>query len=133
MSEEVKPMNEEDILEYTQRIRKDIVTDMTKGGIPSDRADKALVLNALADMDRTALGSMRIKAETDANNTVAQAQSVILELLKRTGGNRGMVIEVAREVPVLGNEIPVPEVVPGEIEQNPEATDYNSFIEKMGD
>lgn len=51
------------VLDYTQKVRRVIVREMTKDGLPADNETIGVVLNTLNSMDRTSLGRMKIGVE----------------------------------------------------------------------
>lgn len=126
-------MDAEDIdLDYTRAMRKRIVDEMTKKGLPDDTKDKALVLAALDGIDRAALTKKRIKSDEGISNTKALAAETIAQLfmdprLKRLGET----IEVSvREVPQLAIDLPMPDIVDGELDSNAGAENYESFMKR---
>ena len=51
------------VLDYTQKVRRVIVKEMTKDGLPADNETIGMVLNTLNSMDRTSLSRMKIGVE----------------------------------------------------------------------
>lgn len=75
-------MSDEAVLAYTQQVRMGVVGQLLSDGrLPDDKSDKALLTQTLDGLDRQALGRMKIQVEADANNQLANATTMINELL----------------------------------------------------
>ena len=53
-------LSSETLLTYTQRIRKSMVTGMTKDGMPVEKGEASLLLQTLHDMDQTSVNRLRL-------------------------------------------------------------------------
>ena len=53
-------------LDFTQKVRRVMVRELTKDGLPSDNETLSMTLNALNSMDRTALSRMKLGVEQSA-------------------------------------------------------------------
>jgi hypothetical protein len=129
-------IDDEEMLNYTQGVRKDIIVALTKQGIPSEAPDTVnLMLKTLGDMDRNSLGRMRLKVEENAGKGLAGAAVVVAEMLNKMGNMRPFQspVPVARGgAPELGHDIPPPSLVAGEIDTNAAQRSYDAFIEANG-
>lgn len=107
---------EDEILSYTHSKRKEVVEHITKGGIPNDKADVSVLLKALDGMDHSALSRKRIKVEEAHNKHQEHAAALISKVLAANASNRTLNINdlTERTVPLLGDDIPEPNLVPGE-------------------
>lgn len=131
----VEPMNDDQALAYTQGLRKQIISTLTKGGtqLPvADRAQMQIILQAADGLDRAALGNKRIKVEEQANKTQEQAAGVIAELLQKVTSHKPFEVidaeaRVVREVPMLPAEVPPPRLVEGETATVAPQQDYETF------
>ena len=86
MSNVTVAMNDDDVLSYTQGVRKAIVDAKIAMGVATlDAKDTSVLLNALADMDRQSLTKKKI--QTDNNNAEADrlAQQVIAKTFAHLG------------------------------------------------
>lgn len=75
-TEDVAEMTDDDIMNFTQGTRKAFVSHLIENKFPDDPKDQHVLLTALADMDRAALGNKRIGAnekQAAADKLVAQA------------------------------------------------------------
>jgi hypothetical protein len=119
-------------LNFTRNYRKQIVQHLFKSGVPDNPDDLRLGLTALADMDKSSLGIKRLKVEEKANATQEAAAGIISQLLMQAaaGGNQPYrsAVPVERELPLLGNDIPEPILVPGETSTEIINDDFDSFM-----
>lgn len=127
---------EEDVFNYTQNTRKKIVKQLFKNDtIPGDKSEQIMLMQALDGLDRTALGTKRIKAEQEnAKELSAAASAAVANVLKQVNNskrNLDLTDVTDVPVPVLSSEIPDPELVPGETEVGATQLDYNTFMSKM--
>lgn len=123
-------LSEDQVLAYTQHKRKAIVQELTKtGAVPEDNSSRNMLLQALDGMDRAALTSKRIKSE-EKNGGMAGAASLVAALLTQVTGKKltSDIIDPNRPTPLLGQDVPPPQLVPGETEINPRQLDYDTFM-----
>jgi hypothetical protein len=80
-------LSDDSVLAFTQAKRKEMVDQMTQGGIPTDNKDRALLLMAMGDMDRSALGNKKIGAKERSGQADRAAALIIASLGKQLGGN----------------------------------------------
>lgn len=131
-------MDDDRVLAYTQNVRKNIVNELTRSkAFPEDKGEQILLMQALDGMDRAAISNKRIKSDEKAQNSVAGAAGIVAQLLSQMGGMVNMpkqlddnVVDVMPKM--LTEEIPEPQLVPGEIEINAGQLDYNTFVSSMG-
>lgn len=127
-------MTEDQVLALTQGIRVGIVRTLTTkaaitGGLPGDSEDRDALFKSLEGLDKSALTRKRIKADQEQATGVTHAVGLISQLLRQAKSNYGNTIDDAtREIPVLGNQVPEPVLVQGELDQAPAQLDYDSFI-----
>jgi hypothetical protein len=122
---------DEAVLDYTQGIRKQIVTSLVKD-LENLQDPKVInTLNQTLDgMDRQALGKMKIRVEEQQTQNQEGMAANIAELLRQmgSGGNTFQApVPVPREVPALGSDVPDPVLVEGEVATNPAQQDFDSF------
>ena len=60
-------ISDDEVLDYTQVMRRKFVNEATVGGskMPTDPKEAKVLLTALSDLDRAALGKKRIKSDED--------------------------------------------------------------------
>lgn len=127
---------DEQRLLYTQNMRKRIVTEMIADGIPKEKGDKMVVLTALADIDRAALGNKRIttaskEAQEDRNAAmiIAKLSQVRFQTPSGSPFEAPVIDGEFREIPAL-NEANMPALVlaPGETEIGISTRTYDEFM-----
>lgn len=124
-------MNDDQVLAFTQGIRVKAIGTLTqRGAVPEENSDRNFLINMLDGLDRQALGNKRLKVDEQTNNGMVNAANLVAHLLNTVTGVKRLDNEVieGHVTPVLGNEVPTPQLVPGETEVNPGQLDYNSFI-----
>jgi hypothetical protein len=122
MSEQntVAPPSENEILAFTHQQRLAIHQKLAGEGIPNDDDSIRLIMQNLSSIEGVTLGRMRIKVDEVANRNQEAASELISQMLLKANadGNRPFQTERVIEgvaVPVLGNEVPPPELVEGEL------------------
>lgn len=124
---------EEEVLEYTQSKRKQIVEHLTSKGVPDDRGDKAILLQALADMDKPALVKMRIKSEDKNAGTNAQAALAIASLMTQMSPKKLVNFDPTVVPPTLDDKkIPDFEYVDGQTVIGTQGGSYSEFMKIHG-
>lgn len=119
-------------LNLTQSIREDIISNVTKNGIPTNKEERAFLLAALDGLDRTTLGKARIKSDSNAHKQNQETANLVGELLTRiTARNTPQISENQRSaLPVLSAEYTV-EPVAGETDIVGEELNYETFVAKV--
>lgn len=115
-------------LDFTRKMRRRLVDDMTRDKIPDDLKERALLLQILDGMDRAALSKKKIKSDEGVSNTMALAAETISQLftdprLKKLGKSA----EATGEIQVL-RELPPSATVPGELDTVPSMQNYDTFM-----
>lgn len=77
---EMMALTDDDILRFTQATRKKLVDSIVQDGLPTDNKDRVVLLTALADMDRTALGNKKIGAAESIAEADRIAASAIAQI-----------------------------------------------------
>lgn len=126
-------LTDEEVLAYTQGKRKELVEKITANGMPGDKSEQVVLLEALSGMDRAALSTLKMKSEERIGNQQAQAAAFVASVLTQTGRNKVFQVDhpVEREIPSLGNDVPTPQIVDGELDQTATQLDYATFMSKM--
>lgn len=127
-------MTDDEILSYTRGVRVTVVKELTaSGAVPSESADKALLMTALKDLDQQAINKKRLVIEEKgADNSSLIVAHLLKEVNRKTafkqvpGSSESAVVDVAAKV--LPDFIEAPKVLPGEGEVNPAQMDYESFM-----
>lgn len=120
---------EEQDIEFVRGKRKLIVSKlMSNDKIPEDRTEASILLAALDGLDRSAISRKRIASDNknaQANGAVAK---MISDMLMQVNNNRPVTIDENREIPVLGNDVPLPTILPGELDIGTRTISYSAII-----
>lgn len=136
-----KPIDLQDdqILNFTQGIRKDFVEEIIRPGLPTDKDDRGLLLELLKDMDRTSLGRMKMNVKERELDMAAQTQLALERITKQFGERspflakdtsetiEGEYVEVSAPI-IPETELPTLELVEGETLVGVEEIRYDSFM-----
>jgi len=114
-------------LENAQKIRENIITEMTSKGMPSDKDDRSFLLSALDGMDKSIYTKAKLKVEDMSAQTQHQTASTIAELLTRIR-EKDIVSNINnRSQPSLSNDLKATNVVEGEMDIGIQSLNYDTF------
>lgn len=124
--------SDDDILRYTQGIRKRFIDEQIQNGFSDDIKAQTILLTALADADRTALSNKKI----GASEKVAASDRMVALAIARLRGQLGEVdpfeINEDGKVPTIDlNELPPTNAVPGETDIGISNENYAQLIAKF--
>jgi hypothetical protein len=122
---------EEINLEYTETIRKKLVTSLTAGGMPKDKGEQQTLLAALDGLDKVTLTKMRISSDNANAGLVQQTAQAITDLLLRVTPSKMKSEAIHRETPILPEELTINTFVEGEEEMGTQPGSYNEFMAKF--
>jgi len=126
------PLSDESILDFTQRLRKRVVSKLTNDGesLPNDPKEVITLNTVLDSMDRTALGSIRSKREAQIDDMSKQAAALVHEVLKKAGNVDLFAVAVTtpRAVPEIPDDMAEPTIVPGELDVGLQTMTADSFM-----
>lgn len=128
-------ISDDEVLDYTQVIRRKFVAEVTVQGskMPTDPKEAKVLLTALADLDRAALGKKRIKSEEEIAKMSAQSVSAIADEVRKAMGGDGYVPngDSDRPPPVLDDAgMPPLQLVEGEKDTGINAETHEAFMER---
>jgi len=133
MSEENKPSDEHEVaLRTNEQTRALLLGAIMKGGKAPDDLDSIKVAASLInDSDRQHLTRKKIKVDADNGNKAANAAVLIAQMLNDPN-IRGIkpTDNPGDYVPKLPDDLPLPEIVPGELDTNGSMLDYKTFTGK---
>lgn len=134
---EQQVMSDDDVLFYTQGVRKSLVHEMTKDGLPAEKGDRMVLLAALGDMDRSALGNKKIGAKERAGQADRQAAMLIAAMTGQLGNKSPFEVAPASNQP-LGRAPVLDEsglqeltLAPGETEIGLANVGFDEFMSKV--
>jgi len=125
---EAKVFSDEDLLKFTQGVRKRFIADITKDGFPNDPKEQRILLQSLSDMDKQSLGNKAIGAsekQSESDSLVARALSQLGSHFGTTNPFEGKGVEI----PKLENgKLPDIDLAPGETTVGLANDNYNDFM-----
>lgn len=80
--EDEMDLSSENLLNYTQMVRKRLINSMTKRGMPDDKDDRRVLLQALHDMDQTSVNRLRLDVDKQSADNNRAAQEIINQLYR---------------------------------------------------
>lgn len=125
------------MLDFTQRVRRDLIADMTRNGIPDENKDRATLLAALGDIDTQELNKAKIDAKSASTDVERQGLEIFQRLLN---GEARMVnpfqrqaiegeVEHTRTLPSLPAAV---DLVPGETDLGISDMNLPEFAKRAG-
>lgn len=124
--------DDQSILEYTRTKRVQLVEVLSSGPkhVPEDTKEQMILLNALDGLDRSALGRMRIESENQNAKNMTERAALIAGVLASINPSKTYVHETDRDLSmvILPSSIPVPEIIPGELDGNDHSLNYADFM-----
>ena len=135
-----EPMTDDEVLNYVQQQRKNIVDVLTKDGVPKDPEDVKVLLGALKDMSGQAIQKKRLKIDEKHNANQEEATQLISQMLDMVSQNSHgshkhvhVIEHTARPIPCLPDDFEKPVLVEGETSTTISTMDYDSFMSKYQD
>lgn len=131
--DEEEDLSAEGLLKYSQGVRKNLVKDMTRGGLPQEKSDRQVLLQALHDMDQTSVN--RLKLDVDKENAAngRLAQDLVEKLFNHNP--RGLAVDPGHEVDhnpaPKEDDLPAVELEEGETEIGMRQETSKEFLERM--
>ena len=122
-------LDPDQLLEYTNKLRREALTELTKEGpVPSDKASKELFNNLLTGMDKIALEAKKEKLKEKELENQEGMIGMVSELLKSVN-DTSKEFEGRRMIEITEEIIPNAKPVNGELDINPPQLDYEDFID----
>lgn len=131
----VEKLTDDDVLNFVQSTRKNIVTELTAKGIPVDNDERNTLLRTLEGMASTAQGNKRLRKEEESSAIEAQAKAMLSMLFKTNGRDPAKVdctvtAERVFDLPAqLGSGAPIS---PGATEVGISSETFKDFSGKYG-
>lgn len=120
------------LLNFSQGLRKQIVTSMVEEGLPKDDDDRKILLQALRDMDQTSIGRLRVDVEESQLQNTKEVQDIIAKISGvNPSGLRIIDGSFIRSVEPI--DLPEVEVSEGEMTVGLNSEDAKTFIARMDD
>ena len=112
-------------LNFYENVRKNMVTQIVKNGVPTDPEMGSLLLKAIDGGSRTILAKKRLEVDKESNETMAQQQAIMAEVLRSVPTAKQA---KARISPLP--EVEMVEVKPGETSVGTKEVRYNQIMGK---
>ena len=112
-------------LNFYESVRKNMVTQIVKNGVPTDPEMGSLLLKAIDGGSRTILAKKRLEVDKESNETMAQQQAIMAEVLRSVPTAKQA---KARTSPLP--EVEMVEVKPGETTVGTKEVRYNQIMGK---
>ena len=124
---EVLSAEELRVLNYTQSLRERLVQSMMEGGkMPYDNEDRNVFLKTLDGLDRSAIGTAKLRVENKQADGIANAADIIGQLLTRApSASRVRNKEIDLELP---DDLSVIDLVPGEASDGIKTFSYDQMV-----
>jgi hypothetical protein len=130
---EAKNFSDDDLLKFSQGVRKRFINTITKTGFPEDPKEQRVLLQALSDMDKQSLGNKAI----GASEKQSESDLLVARALSNLGSHFGTVNPFegeGKEIPKLEDgSLPVIEIAPGETDVGLSDENYDGFMKKFED
>ncbi len=131
LTDQPKALDDEDLdLNYTREIRKSLITDMTKSGMPTETKDRMTLLVALSDIDKAAISKKKIKSDEGISNKNLVAVETIAHIFNTKNVREIPPSEIIGEIKEVSEVIDV-SINEGELSQNSENMNFDAFMSKM--
>lgn len=125
-------MTEDEVLHYTQGIRKDLVDDIIKEGVPTDNETRYALLTTLGDMDKQAMGNKKIAASLVGSESDRLVANALVMLGQQLQGKNPYEKDIGGDIPTVDfTMLPSADLVPGEDEQGISSEKYDEFMGRM--
>jgi len=118
-------------LNLTNQVRKDVVKNMTKGGVPEKVGDLRVLNEYMNSLDDTVQRSTANRLKHSENENQEAVAAIVAAALTKTKINAA-IPTTDRVIDVLDEYIPV-DIVPGETDINPNKLIPSDFISDLDD
>lgn len=124
-------IGDEEILQFTQRERKKFVNHLIKDGYPADPKEQRILLTALADMDRTALGNKRLNVDEKQVAVDGKVVEMVGKISEQFGGHNPFEGRTTGELPTVDTRaLPEADPVPGETDIGISEDSYDDLMKR---
>ncbi len=123
--QEVITAIDENRIERTLTIREKLIDLLQEEGVPTDKADKTMLIQLLDGMDRTVLAKSKLKSDAKSNKEQTEMTRLVAEVLTKTrlDANR------RRDMPVeLDHDQDIDDLVEGELAIGNVDITYDQFM-----
>ena len=116
------------VLEYTNTIRKQLVEDIIKDGIPSALDNREMLLKSLDGLDKNAVAKMKLRIDEANSQTAKAQQKLVSDYLKEKSRRRLHAIRTNsnQDIPEVDHELG--DIVMGEMDVNPKPVELDDIM-----
>lgn len=126
------PLTDDQNLEYALSLRRQLITQITKGNkMPEDKDTQMVLLKTIEGIESVALGRKRIKVDEKAGAANQAAAAIVMAQILRNPAARGVFSGQSsqdREIPMLDINYPLPTLVPGELDVGTPTQSFDAFM-----
>lgn len=128
-----KELEDDKILENSQKIRNELVKSIIKDGMPTDKDDKYILLGALKDMDKQVIDKKKVAIEDKNANVAGVIAEAVSKISQLVDGGDPFKRPGSGQIPSLDNTL-IPEYSPvdGEMEVGITNDNYDNFMSHNG-
>lgn len=101
-------------LNLTASVRENIITELTKKGVPDDKDSQTFLIKALDGLDTNTLSQAKLKIDKSNKDANDQITNMVTEFLMRTTGKAQPSEEKRKDIPELSESFVIQDAVPGE-------------------
>ena len=124
--------SDDDLIKQTQGIRRKLMDDMVREGMPTDKDSIQMLLEVMKDTDRTALGNKRIVTADKNASQDREVQRATVEVIKGLNNRDPFRREPKPEEERFDDEqLPDIEVKPGETAIGMQDERHGDFMRRM--
>lgn len=125
-------------IDYVRAMRKKMITKIVgenQENLPIEPKEVKALGSLLADMDRTAIASKRLKLEEESNKNNNDNAAMIAKMLTQISGVNmtGQLPSSEVKAPQLPPGLEPPTIVPGMLDTHPGSETFAEFKKKMQD
>jgi hypothetical protein len=129
---ETDELSDDDIMRFTQGTRKRLVGELIKEGLPEDKDGIEVLLHAMADMDRTALGNKRIGANEKQSAADIMVATAIAQISSQFGQQNPFEGNSEKILPTYDQKrLPPANAVPGETDIGLSEENYDNLVKQF--
>ena len=120
-------------LNKTSLLRDQMITALTKTGIPSDDKDRKFLLDVLDSSDRSVFNKARIRVDEKNGQNQQQTTAMIAAVLLKINEQQIVSNTQARRDKTKPKDLPEPVLIPGETAVGVQTQTYDQFMQRMQD
>ena len=138
MVEAYTNLNDQEVLDYTKRLKIRMVQVLAPGErMPTDAKEVNTLLNVLDSLDSSAHNNIKAQKESDNNAAQREALAIIAQMQKQARGNDPFMLTdgnaTATRTVVIEETLVTNELDPGELSHEMRELNYDDFVNEFED